>query len=223
MKIGIIIPAYNEKNNISKLVRDLKPKNCDILVIDDGSTDSTAAIAESEGVIIIRHEKRMGKGVSLRDGFNFALKNSYEAVITMDGDGQHSADDVSKFIDCAREIKADVVIGNRMGNPHRMPLLRIITNAAMSKLISGLCRQHIPDSQCGFRLISLEVLRNISLDSSNFEIESEILIEASKRGFRIASIPIRSIYHGGKSKINPFLDTLRFLKFIVKKLWTLKR
>ena len=222
MKICIIIPTYNENKTIVGLLGELKLKDCDVLVVDDGSLDSTAELAERSGAMLLRHKKRLGKGVSIRDGFDFAIKNNYDAVITMDGDGQHSAQDVVKFIDYACELKPDIIVGNRMANPKGMPFVRQLTNKLMSKIISAMCRQEIPDSQCGFRFITCEVLKNIGLGSSNFEIESEVLIEAARYGYKIASIPIQTIYGNEKSRINPFSDTLRFFKFIFKQLWISK-
>lgn len=222
MKLCIIIPTYNEEENIKKLLGELKPKNFDILVVDDGSTDSTVMLAEEQNVMLVKHNCRLGKGFSIRDGFNFAVKNNYEAVITMDGDGQHSPEDALKFVDFALGFKPDIIVGNRMVNPKGMPFIRFMTNKIMSKIISFICRQNIPDSQCGFRFITCEVLKNISLGSSKFEIESEVLIEASKKGYRIASVAIHTIYGAEKSRINPFWDTLRFFKFIFKYLWISK-
>lgn len=219
MKLCIIIPTYNEQRNIVRLIRELKTKNCDILVVDDGSLDSTAMLAEREGAFLIKHQTRQGKGASLRDGFNFALKNNYEAVITMDGDGQHSPEDIAKFINCAEGLDAEIIVGTRMSSAEGMPVLRLLTNKVMSKIISFICHQNIPDSQCGFRLIKIDVLKNVCLDCEQFEIESEVLIEACKNGFKVISIPIRTIYQGEKSRINPFCDTLRFLKFVFRKLW----
>ncbi len=222
MKLCIIIPTYNEKEKIGWLVKELRQKNCDVLVVDDGSSDSTATLAESQGAMLIRHAVRMGKGVSLRDGFNFAIKNDYEAVLTMDGDGQHSPEDVLKFIDYASAFNPDMIVGNRMNNPKGMPFIRLLTNKFMSRIISTICGQEIPDSQCGFRFIKGGVLNTIRLDCSQFEIESEVLIEASRKGYKIISLPIRTIYQGEKSRINPFIDTLRFFKFIFRKLWISK-
>jgi hypothetical protein len=99
-----------------------------------------------------------------------------------------------------------------------MPVVRVLTNKIMSWFISGLCKQKIPDTQCGFRLIKKEVLERLRLTTSKFEIESEILIKASRLGFKIESLPIKSVYIGEKSHINPFIDTIKFIKFIFKEL-----
>ncbi len=139
------------------------------------------------------------------------LKNGYEALIAMDGDGQHSPSDIAAFVACYQNTNADIVSGNRMHNPKGMPLVRLATNRLMSWLISLICRQHIPDTQCGFRLIKTKVLQAIKLESSDFEIETEVLIKASKKGFKIASVGIQTIYRDEVSKIQPVRDTFVLL------------
>ncbi|MDP2938845.1 MAG: glycosyltransferase family 2 protein [Candidatus Omnitrophota bacterium] len=222
MRLCIIIPTFNEEANITNLLKELKLNDCDILVIDDGSEDLTAMLAKNEGAFVISHANKEGKGKSIRDGFDFALKNNYDAVITMDGDGQHSPDDIFKFINCARNFESDIIVGNRMINPKGMPIIRYATNKIMSKIISAFCHQDIPDSQCGFRFITCRVLKDVFLDCSQFEIESEVLIKASKNAYKILSLPVQTIYQTKKSNINPLWDTMRFFKFIFRQLWNLK-
>jgi glycosyltransferase involved in cell wall biosynthesis len=216
MKICVIIPAYNEAANILNLIRDIKRYQLEILVVDDGSTDNTFSIAKDAGVQAMFNLNNQGKGASLIKGFKYALENNFDAVITMDADGQHLAQDLPSFIEQASDPGIHIILGNRMLNVEKMPFLRVITNKFMSWLISIISKQVIPDTQCGFRLIKKEVLKNIKLSTSKYETESELLIKASRMGFKIKSIPIRSIYNRGKSQINPFIDTLRFIRLMFK-------
>lgn len=185
------------------------------LVVDDGSTDQTAERASRAGAVVIRYSSNRGKGASLRSGFDWALKEGYDAVITMDGDGQHDPKDIPRFIERAKSSHAGLIIGNRMENVENMPLIRRLTNRVMSSIISRICSQRMPDSQCGYRLIKQKVLERLSLATSRFEIESEILIKANRANFKIDSIPIRTIYKGEKSRINPLPDTIRFIRLII--------
>ena len=214
--ICVLIPSYNEARTIGNIVKEVKAQGLSVYVVDDGSSDGTAAIASGAGAVVIKHEKNMGKGTSLREGFKHILKDKFEAVIIMDGDNQHEAGSIPDFVRCMREEGADMVIGNRMLDTKAMPYLRFSTNRFMSYLLSRICGQRIPDTQCGYRLIKAEVLRAVPLTTDKYEIESELLIGASKAGFKIKSIPIKSIYGGEKSQIHPFVDTLRFLSFIIK-------
>jgi hypothetical protein len=147
------------------------------------------------------------------------LKNSYDALIAMDGDGQHSPADIAAFVDCYKTTGVDIICGNRMQNPQGMPFVRLMTNSFMSWLISLICRQNIPDTQCGFRLITTRALAAMTLECSDFEIETEVLVKARKKGFKVASVAIQSIYNGEVSKIKPVRDTFRFLAYLFRELF----
>jgi len=220
MKICIIIPTYNEANKIESVIQNINKNKVDVLVVDDGSKDNTATLAKNAGANVLKNEKNQGKGSALAKGFSYALKNGYDAVITMDGDGQHSPDDIKFFLESAsNNPEAHLFLGNRMHSAKNMPLVRWITNIFMSMVISCVAGQKVNDSQCGFRLIRKEVLQNLRLKSAKYEIESEMLIKASRAGFKIVPVNIQSIYRGEKSQINPFIDTLRFIRFILGQIW----
>ncbi len=218
MRTCVIIPTYNESRKIAKLISAIRQYNLDVLVVDDGSTDRTSFIAQNSRAYVLRSRNNKGKGASLIRGFNYALANEYDAVVTMDGDGQHQAQDLAYFIRLAKYSDNGILIGNRMQRIKNMPLVRVLANRIMSWFISCLVRQKIPDTQCGFRLIKKEVLRRLRLTTSKYETESEMLIKAGRLGFKIKSVPIKTIYSGEKSQINPFIDTLRFIRFIVKEI-----
>ena len=222
MKIYAVIPSYNAQETISAIIQELKKLDIAVVVVDDGSIDDTENVARKLEATVLHHRKNEGKGAALRDGFNYVLsKTDCEAVITLDSDGQHDPKSIPDFIRMSnQDEKIGVVVGNRMNRTENMPLIRILTNRFMSWAISRVCRQYIADTQCGFRLVKRPVLENIKLLTNNFEIESETLIRASRLGYKIASIPIQSIYlKKNSSKINPIIDTLRFIVFIIKELW----
>ena len=216
MNICVVIPAFNEAETIGPLIKEIKSQCLEVLVIDDGSKDNTADASQKAGARVLINKKNCGKGVSLIKGFKYAVENNFDCVIAMDGDGQHLATDIPAFIQEAKNHEISVLVGNRMPNAKNMPILRFFTNQFMSWLISLLCKQQIPDSQCGFRLVKRAVLEKVKLNTANFEIESELLIKASRQGFKIAAVPITTVYRNEKSKINPFIDTFRFIKFIFK-------
>ncbi|MDD5130492.1 MAG: glycosyltransferase family 2 protein [Candidatus Omnitrophica bacterium] len=215
MRICVIIPTYNESRAIADLIEKITKLGLEAIIIDDGSFDDTARIAAACGARVLANLKNMGKGASLIKGYNFALEHGYDAVISMDGDGQHSCDDLPAFIQKAKDSQSALIVGNRMGMTKGMPALRVATNFLMSKFISLIVKQDIPDTQCGFRLIKKELLSKIVLLTSKYETESEILIKAAHLGFKVESIPVKTIYSGQKSKINPLVDTLRFLRFMI--------
>jgi glycosyltransferase involved in cell wall biosynthesis len=222
MKICAVIPAINEAKTISDVIKGIKALNLDIdvIVIDDGSEDETSLLAEREQAYVIKHAKRIGKGACLKDGFDYALTRGYDIIIALDADGQHEPSDIPQFLKTAKEKNISVVIGNRMGDPLGMPGIRVFTNRLMSSIISDICGQEIPDTQCGFRLFTTEALRSINIKARKFEIDSELLIKLAKKGYKIESLPIRSIYSNQISKIRPTRDTFRFIGFLIKTLFS---
>ncbi|MFA5271216.1 MAG: glycosyltransferase family 2 protein [Candidatus Omnitrophota bacterium] len=216
MKIWMVIPAYNEAQLLEKVLLEVKKNPVKILVIDDGSSDATYLVAGKVADIVIKNEENRGKGMSLRKAIDYLLeKENFDYIVTMDADGQHLASDIENFLKEA-ESKENFVVGNRMDNPLHMPKVRVLTNKFMSWFISRVAKQKIPDTQCGFRLISRNVLKTVQFKTKKFEVESEILIKAARAGFVIKSIPIQSIYSKNqKSRIHPFVDTIRFIRFIL--------
>lgn len=214
MRTCVIIPTYNESKTIAGLIKQVLSLGFKVIVIDDGSSDSTADIAQTSGVTVLRNLKNLGKGAALVKGYNFAVAQGFDAVISMDGDGQHEPNDLAVFVQKAESSNCGVIVGNRMTAIRQMPVLRILTNRFMSWLISLITGQYIPDTQCGFRLVRADILRKIILSTTKYETESEILIRAARLGARIEAVPVKTIYLGGKSQINPFVDTLRFVRFI---------
>lgn len=215
MKKAVLIPVFNAELHIESLIREVKRYIQDIIVVDDGSRDNSASLAEKNGALVIRHKKNSGKGASIRSGINYILDKDYDIIIIMDADGQHKPDEIPKFIEFFEESQIPIIVGNRMQDVENMPRIRRLTNKVMSKVISIICKQYIPDSQCGFRLIKREIFEKIKLFSSNYEIESEILIRSSREGFKIGSVPITTVYSKEISYINPMIDTLRFLKLLI--------
>ncbi len=217
MKVWVVIPAYNEKEALGVTLERLKEKGLSVLVIDDGSSDGTYELSKNLADITLRNEENRGKGRSLHRAISYLLGNiEVDYVITMDADGQHSPNDVDVFLKEAEKGES-FIVGNRMANPVGMPLVRVLTNLFMSRIVSKIAGQFIPDTQCGYRLMSKDVLERVKIETKKFEIESESLIKAARQGFNIKSVPIECIYFkGARSKIRPVADTLRFWKFLRK-------
>jgi len=222
MKVCVLIPSYNEERTIGDIVREIKKIGLDVIVIDDGSADDTERTAAENGALVMRHAKNLGKGASIKEGFDFILRlTNFEAVIIMDGDGQHSTRDIQKFITHACEHGDDLIVGNRMNYVKNMPPVRVATNRFMSLLLSLMCRQRIPDTQCGFRLIRRKVLKRIKLELNKYDLESEMLIKASREKMKIASMPVETIYKDTTlSRIHPIKDSIRFIGLVIKSYFT---
>ena len=213
----VVIPSYNEALTIGSIVRDVTGMGFNVLVIDDGSSDNTRAEALDNGAMVIRNKKNLGKGGSIRKGVRHVLeKTNYKWMILMDGDGQHHSEDILVFLEATSNNDVDIVVGNRMTATKNMPTVRYWTNRFTSYITSKICRQKIPDSQCGYRLIRVEALKNVTLSSDNYDIESELLIEVSRAGLKIVSVPVQTIYGDEISEIHPVRDALRFFGLIFR-------
>ena len=206
----VVIPAYREEKRIGEVVRKALAHVKDVVVIDDGSRDRTAEEAERAGATVVRHPGNRGKGASLNTGFEYARKNGFDLVITMDADGQHDAADIPRLLEAYVRTGIPVILGNRMGDRAHMPPVRRWTNFFMSELLSWQMKQYVPDTQCGYRLYRCDVIPFVSADSERFAAESEVLLHIADRGIRMDSIPMAAIYSTEKSKINPLRDTIRF-------------
>ncbi len=208
-----IIPCLNEAATIADLIRGVRSFLPSILVVDDGSTDSTATRAAEAGAQVLRHPANRGKGAALRTGFETAQRQGFHWALTLDGDGQHSPEEIPHFLRCAEATGAALVIGNRMGQAATMPRLRRWTNRWMSRRLSKSAGRILPDSQSGFRLLDLKAWSNLTLETEHFEIESELLLACIRHGYRVEFTPVRMIAKRSGSKIHPLIDTWRWLRW----------
>jgi glycosyltransferase involved in cell wall biosynthesis len=206
-----LIPAFNEADVIASVVRETQKYLSTIFVIDDGSTDGTGEIAKNSGAICIRLSRNCGKGAAIRKGIEYIEGLGFSHVLILDGDGQHLPSDIPSLIRTASDQNADMVIGTRSFGLDHMPRERFFSNSLGSKATSLLLGREIRDSQCGFRLIRLDKLRNLHLRAKKYEIEMEILIKMSRAGYNIAQAPISMVYENNRarSKMNPVRDTIR--------------
>jgi glycosyltransferase involved in cell wall biosynthesis len=213
--IAAVIPAYQEEKHVSEVAKRARTQLEHVLVVDDGSTDATAQRAKSAGVDVVIHPQNRGKGESIKTGLRYWLDRGSEYVVLLDADGQHLPEEISRFVDAAASVSdAKVFVGSRMNDTRRMPFVRRIVNRYMSNKISRICGQQIPDSQCGFRMLHRDVIPEVLGGASRFEYETEMLIIASRKGHRVASVPITTVYSDEVSSINPVRDTLRFFKLM---------
>ncbi|MCD6087231.1 MAG: glycosyltransferase family 2 protein [Candidatus Hydrothermae bacterium] len=220
MRILIVIPAFNEMPQIGELLGMLLKRidRRDILLVDDGSSDGTGDVAASMGVRVLRNENNLGKGISLKKGFEVALREGYDGVITMDADLQHDVDDLPSIMAMARK-GYDMVIGSRWKDMSGMPFDRYFTNRLTTFILSLLSGKRLEDTQSGYRYISSRVLREVDVSSSKYDFESEYVLKAAIEGYSIGFAPIKTIYGAEKSHINKVRDTLRFVRLTLKYLW----
>jgi glycosyltransferase involved in cell wall biosynthesis len=218
-EIIALIPAYNEAAYIKDVVTGVR-KYLPAVVIDDGSTDNTGAAAALAGAKVLAHRVNQGKGVALNTGFEYATQRGVAAAITLDADGQHDPDEIPLFVDAFRAGKADLIVGQR--DFSQMPARNQFGNRTGTWLLSKAMGRPIPDNQSGYRLHSGEVLRTVRPTTSRFEAEVEILLRAQLAGFRIAWVPIKTIYNDKVSHFRPIHDSALFLG-MVWRIWRARR
>jgi glycosyltransferase involved in cell wall biosynthesis len=208
-----VIPCFNEAAHIETVIAGVQKHLPEVIVVDDGSTDGTAERAKAAGAEVVCFNQNSGKGSALRAGWQRARKLGFTWALMLDGDGQHAVDDIPHFFDCAEKKQTLLIVGHRMGDSDAMPWLRRKTNRWMSKRLSRLTGAWLPDSQCGFRLAHLETLLQLPLRASRFEIESEMLVAFLAAKQRVEFVPTQVIYKSNASRINPFTDTWRWLRW----------
>jgi glycosyltransferase involved in cell wall biosynthesis len=216
---AVLIPALNAAQTLGQLIAGLMPFVGieSVVVVDDGSSDETAAIAKAAGAVVLSHGVNRGKGAALRTGFQYVLSSSRDdSVITMDADLQHDPKDVPTFLSAWHSGNLDLILGHRRKIGSGMPAHRILSNTITSALVSARTGVKIRDSQTGFRLIARRVLSSIEVQADGYEAETEILIKAALKGFRIGSVPIATIYSGAPSHMTHWKTTKRFLRVLLK-------
>jgi len=209
----ILIPARNEAATIGQIVRGCRRAGFSVTVIDDASSDATAALAAQAGADVLPLPgPHHGKTAALHHAMaRLPRRESIDWLILLDGDGQHHPADLDRFWDMRSE--ADLVVGNRFDDAARMPLLRRWTNRAMSGLLR---RSGIVDSQCGFRLVRRAWLGDWLPAGHHFQFETEMALLAATRPCRILNLPIAATYNREESKIVPWRDALNFARCLLR-------
>ncbi|HEV7484077.1 MAG TPA: glycosyltransferase family 2 protein [Thermoanaerobaculia bacterium] len=218
MKVLALIPALNAEESIGAVIRDCKAVNGDVVVIDDGSADRTAEVAREAGAQVVTHPINRGKGAALKTGFAYALEHGFDAVITLDADGQHLPREIPKFLAAHVETGADLIIGGRAHLFGEMLPRRRFANRFSARCIAFASKTNVTDSQSGFRLYSARLLSGIRLRSEGFDLESEVIVQAGCRGFKVITIPIDLGFVDGQSTSHykPLGDTLRIAWTVIR-------
>jgi glycosyltransferase involved in cell wall biosynthesis len=205
-----VIPAYQAAATLDTVVRQTL-EHLPVLVVDDGSSDDTSAVAEAAGAKVLRQEPNQGKGAALRRGFAHALDQRVDAVLTLDADGQHDPACAPDFVAAWRERGATLIIGRR--DFSQMPLSRRVANNLGTQTFSWAVGRHIEDNQSGYRLIAEPLLSHLlGSQEAGFEFEVEMITDAIRAGLTIDWVPIPTIYEDAGSHISPVSHVSNFLR-----------
>jgi glycosyltransferase involved in cell wall biosynthesis len=205
-----IVPALNEARTIAEVVRGVVEHVHTVVVVDDGSSDGTGAIAHGNGARVLRHTVTKGKGAAVRTGLAHVLAETTAShVLILDGDMQHLPDEAPRLIATAVATGADLVVGQRRFDRTLMPASRYYANLCGSRALSSFMGVPLGDTQCGYRLFRADILRKLKLRATGYDIETEMLVKVGRLGGRIEHVYVSAVYNGATSKLRPVRDTTR--------------
>jgi len=212
----VAIPAYNEDRYVGSLVLKLRAAGHRVLVVDDGSTDATAKLAELAGAEVICHQQNLGKTGGVRTAFARARELDVDALVLIDGDSQHDPADIAAVVEPVLAGEADMVVGSRFtGVANRIPRWRIAGQHALTFATNLGSRLRVSDSQSGFRAFSRRALATMRFTGTGFSVESEMQFSAKELGLRVAEAPIQ-VHYDIPVKRNPLSQAMRVLKLVIR-------
>jgi glycosyltransferase involved in cell wall biosynthesis len=217
--IYVLVPAYKACDSLKTFIPELLKKvpGKRVCIVDDASMDGTGQYCTEMSLTYLSHPVNQGKGAALATGFAYLLKRNARWILTLDADGQHSPEDIDKFLLFVEtHPETGICIGARSKKIGTMPVARICSNSLTSWILSLLCKIKIIDSQCGYRIYSSELLKKVTFEYSRFQMESEVILKAAKLGFPICFLDVQTLYLSGQSHISHINDTVRWIKAVVK-------
>lgn len=214
-KICVIIPAYNAEKTIGPVVSGTLKYVGQVLVADDGSTDLTPKIAANAGAEVIFIRKNRGKGHALKVLFQRAMDEGYDAVISVDADGQHEPKEIPRFMVAHVKAPNDIIVGSRMDEQSKIPQARYNSMHVARFFISIAANQFIEDTQCGFRLYPMSLIQKMNLTQERYVTESEILMKAGDMGAFITSVRIGAIYEDYVSHFKSVIDVGAITAYVI--------
>jgi len=214
---AVVVPIYNSEKYLPELfkrIREFFPLG-NVFAIDDASEDNSKDVCEKIGVNLVDLEVNCGKGNALQTGFSFVKKAGFKFAFTIDSDLQHKPEDFPDFIQKQNESDLELVIGNRDFSHKKMPFMRICSNTLTSWVVSIASKQKILDSQCGYRLYNLDILKEMKFKTKRYQFETEIILKIAKKNGKFGFTPIETIYDGQISYISSWRDIRNFIKIVL--------
>ncbi|MGA2910189.1 MAG: glycosyltransferase family 2 protein [Candidatus Microgenomates bacterium] len=216
MKIFVVIPLFNEEKHIAKVLKEVSRYKLPIVVIDDGSSDSSASAVQNtrlKNLVFLKHKVNLGKGAAMKTGADYVFDHGANAAIFMDSDGQHQAADLPKFIKMVKSGKYDVVFGSR-NYTYGVPLVRFLGNKFASVLMSMTFKVYVSDVLCGFKGLTKEAYEKLRWNSPGYGVETEIVARVGRSQLPFCEVPIGTVYHD-KVKGVTILDAFGILADVV--------
>lgn len=217
-KVCVIIAAYNASETVGGIVAGALKHVSRVIVADDGSTDTTESVVAEAGAEVIAADRNTGKGNALRTLFQRAMEEGYEAVISIDADGQHDPEEIPQFIAMHTRYPEDIISGSRMHEKEKIPRARYNSMLIARFYISLAANQFLDDTQCGFRLYPLSFIKKMRLMTEKFVTETEVLMKAGDSGLNVRFVNIKTIYGGG-SHFKPITDLFAITAYVISYLY----
>lgn len=215
-RLAAVIPAYQAAASVGDVVARTRGVLADVFVVDDGSTDGTGDVARRAGAAVLVHAENRGKGTALRTAFDTLAGRGFDAIVTLDADGQHLPEEIPVLADAADG--ADLVLGSRDALFAEMSRVRRTSNRCSSRAISFAAGMRVLDVQTGFRLYARRLLETVPFPRGRFESESAILVLAARAGFRVVTVPVRLGFADGRctSHYRPLADSVRIARAVIR-------
>ena len=217
--LAVLIPAYDCAVTIADVVAGARRHAACVVVVDDGSRDATAERAATAGAEVLRQPGNTGKGAALRAGMEWLRARGIARVLTMDGDGQHLADQIPALLEASARNPHALIIGARQVEPGEVKPIRLFGNRFANRWVEIACGLALPDTQSGFRIYPMLETLALGAAAGHFAFETEILIRAARAGIAICSVPVRAYYPPPDQRVShfrPFVDTVRIIAVVLR-------
>jgi glycosyltransferase involved in cell wall biosynthesis len=225
-RIAAIVPALDCAATIADVVAGVRTHVGDVLVVDDGSSDSTGSLARDAGAEVLRHEERRGKGSALQSGLAWARSRGFTHVFTVDGDGQHLASEMPALLEACRMHPDAIVLGERSREGHDISPMKLFGNRFANRWVEIACGRAFEDTQSGFRIYPIAATLSLGGHASHYGYETEVLIRAEKSGVPVVCRPIQVYYPPAELRVSyyrPWVDTIRIIFIVVGLILKLRR
>ena len=215
----VVVPVYNAARHLDELIDRLSTYVCDenLLFVNDGSTDNSLAILRQRDKYFVSFPTNQGKGVALQTGLAVARRRGYRSVLTLDADLQHLPEEIPRFF--AADDGERILLGQRQYANSSMPFHRRLSNFLTSLIVSIFSDRSVSDSQCGFRVIPVNLLSQVRLSADGFDLESQLLFQAGLLDYPVHNVRVSTVYGTGGSSIRHVADTARFVRQIWCRIW----